>query len=246
MRRASLLSNTCWMIKSLSRPQNYVQSASYMKIKTLPNYDDIEFPEKKKLRLVDKTPQPVKNTNSHVAVQQRSEAKYCRGPDVINNRLIYGQYGVQALDGGLLTAKHFDAWRLYINAKLTNDMFAEWRVEPPWKPVSKKGQGKRMGKGKSPISHYVTPVKADRIIMEIGGKIELRQVYRMLRHVANQCPFHARIVSEEILKKEEEQENWIRDNNLNPFSYKYCAKNNFLGIRKDLSPYDLIFFGKYR
>jgi large subunit ribosomal protein L16 len=153
---------------------------------------------------------------------------------------------IQAKDGGYLNSKHFDAWRLYINSKLTSYMFAEWRVEAPWKPVTKKGQGKRMGKGKSPISHYVTPVKAEQIILEIGGEIEFRQVYKMLRHIIYQCPFQARIVSAEILKKEQEKEDWIKDNNLNPFSYEYCAKNNFLGIKRDLSPYDLIWFGKYR
>lgn len=124
-------------------------------------------------------------------------------------------------------------------------MFARWRIDAPWKPVTKKGTGKRMGKGKSPISHYVTPVKAGRIIVELGGEIDYKQVYKMLRHVARQCPFEARIVSAEILEKEQQQENWIAENNLNPFSYKYCAKNNFMGIKKDLSPYDLIWFGKY-
>lgn len=194
---------------------------------------------------MDKVPPPVLHTASNLAVQQRSEAKYCRGPEPIHNKLNYGQYGVQALDGGYLSHKHMDAWRLYINSKLTNVMFAEWRIEPPWKPVTKKGTGKRMGKGKSSISHYVTPVKAGRILLEVGGEIEYKQVYKMLRHVAAQCPFDARIISAEILQKEEEQKNWIATNNLNPFSFRYCARNNFLGIKKDLSPYDLKWSGKY-
>jgi hypothetical protein len=56
---------------------------------------DVEFPEKKKLKLVEKVPVSIHATNSSQAVQQRSEAKYCRGPELINCKLLYGQYGVQ-------------------------------------------------------------------------------------------------------------------------------------------------------
>lgn len=56
-------------------------------------------------------------------------------------------------------------------------MFAIWRVDPPWQPITKKGQGQRMGGGKGAIDHYVTPVKAGRIILEVGGKCEYAEVY---------------------------------------------------------------------
>lgn len=55
-------------------------------------------------------------------------------------------------------------------------MFAIWRVDPPWQPITKKGQGQRMGGGKGAIDHYVTPVKAGRIILEVGGKCEYAEV----------------------------------------------------------------------
>lgn len=55
-------------------------------------------------------------------------------------------------------------------------MFAIWRVPPPWQPVTKKGQGQRMGGGKGAIDHYVTPVKAGRVIIEVGGTIEFQEV----------------------------------------------------------------------
>lgn len=56
---------------------------------------------------------------------------------------------------------HFDQMRIQLSRKLdTNRMFAIWRLDSPWQPVTKKGQGVRMGKGKGAIDHYVTPVKA--------------------------------------------------------------------------------------
>lgn len=55
-------------------------------------------------------------------------------------------------------------------------MFAIWRVPAPWQPVTKKGQGQRMGGGKGAIDHYVTPVRAGRVIIEVGGTCEFDEV----------------------------------------------------------------------
>lgn len=73
--------------------------------------------------------------------------------------------------------EHFEMVRLQVARRLDmKRMFAIWRVDPPWQPVTKKGQGQRMGGGKGAIDHYVTPIKADRIIFEIGGKCEYAEV----------------------------------------------------------------------
>lgn len=58
-----------------------------------------------------------------------------------------------------------------INGKLRDKQFAIWRVDQPWLPKTKKPQGTKLGGGKGSISHYVTPVRAGRIILEIGGYI---------------------------------------------------------------------------
>lgn len=42
----------------------------------------------------------------------------------------------------------------------TNRMFALWRIDSPWQPVTKQGQGQRMGGGKGAIDHYCTPIRA--------------------------------------------------------------------------------------
>lgn len=55
-------------------------------------------------------------------------------------------------------------------------MFAIWRVPAPWQPLTKKGQGQRMGGGKGAIDHYVTPVRAGRVIIEVGGTCEFQEV----------------------------------------------------------------------
>ncbi|VDM34177.1 unnamed protein product [Toxocara canis] len=63
--------------------------------------------------------------------------------------------------------------------------FAVWRVPAPWLPRTKKAQGTKLGGGKGNISKYVTPVRANRIILEVGGFItefEVRKFLHLPRH----------------------------------------------------------------
>lgn len=70
----------------------------------------------------------------------------------------------KALGGGRLKFGHFEMMRLTVGRKLDLDrMFAVWRVDAPWQPLTKKGQGQRMGGGKGAIDHYCTPVKPGEI-----------------------------------------------------------------------------------
>lgn len=104
------------------------------------------------------------------------------GPETVHNRLLYDQYGVMALCGGFIRPGHIDMIRNTINKGIDpKKTFAVWRIDPPYKPITKKGQGKRMGKGKGPIDHYVTPVKAGRIMIEVGGVIDFEEIEPLLQ-----------------------------------------------------------------
>lgn len=59
-------------------------------------------------------------------------------------------------------------------------MFAIWRVPAPWQPITKKGKGMRMGGGKAAIDHYATPIRPNRIILEIAGKVEYDEVSELI------------------------------------------------------------------
>lgn len=127
-----------------------------------------------------------------------------RGPELVHNNLLHKQFGIVAMGGGRLRHGHYEMIRLgeifeskgrlersYLNVNFfagigrkldINRMFAIWRIPAPWQPVTKKGQGQRMGGGKGAIDHYVTPVKAGRIIVEMGGKCEFEEV-RIIKSV---------------------------------------------------------------
>lgn len=136
--------------------------------------------------------------------------------------------------------------RLTIGRKLDTDrMFAIWRIDSPWQPVTKKGQGQRMGGGKGAIDHYVTPIRAGRIIVEVGGKCEYSEVQGFLENVAASLPFKAMAVSQEILDEMKAKEEFEEKYNKNPYTMKYIIQNNMGGCYLWLRPSDRKWFGKY-
>ena len=82
--------------------------------------------------------------------------------------------------------------------------------------------------------------------MEVGGDCEYEDVYPFLKRIAANLPFKAEAISQEIIEKEQKRIKYEEENNLNPFSFEYCIKNNMMGCRKWASPYDYLWFGKHR
>ncbi|KAL5274908.1 MRPL16 family protein [Megaselia abdita] len=178
--------------------------------------------------------------------KMQKRLRLMRGPELVHNNLLHGQFAIIATGGGRLRYGHFEMMRLTIGRKMdTSRMFAIWRVQAPWQPITKKGQGQRMGGGKGAIDHYVTPVKAGRVILEMGGTCEFQEVQPFLTQVANQLPFDAIAVSKEELEAMKIEEENNEKQNENPFTMKYVIQNNLSGCHKWLSPVDYKWFGRY-
>ncbi|CAH8452826.1 unnamed protein product [Heterobilharzia americana] len=200
---------------------------------------ELEFPADKR-RLPPVNRQPVLPPASKPVKYTRQKNDY-RGPEVLLNKLIYRQYGIQAMEGGDLEFGHFEMMRTSINKALDDKrMFAVWGVEAPWKPITRRPQGKRKGGGKANIHHYVTPVKAERIIVELGGYLNWREAYRILSRVVDSLPFRGRYVSQDLLDTESQIEAYIKAKNVNPFYPPgYALAHNYAGSRSFISPYHL-------
>lgn len=90
------------------------------------------------------------------------------------------------------------------------------------------------------IHHYVTPVRSNRIIIELGGYLEWREAYRILSGIANLLPFSARFVSQDLMNTEAKLEFYVRENNVNPFYPPGKALlGNYAGSRSFVSPWHL-------
>ncbi|CAH8454262.1 unnamed protein product [Schistosoma rodhaini] len=200
---------------------------------------DLEFPpDRRRLSAVNRQPQLTTGTKPPKYTRQKID---WRGPETLFNKLNYRQYGVQAMEGGELEFGHFEMMRISINKHIDEKrMFAVWGVEAPWKPVTRRSQGKRKGGGKANIHHYSTPVKAERIILELGGYLNWREAYRILSRAADKLPFRARFISQELLDTESQIEAYIKEKNVNPFYEPgYALAHNYAGCRSFISPYYL-------
>jgi large subunit ribosomal protein L16 len=95
----------------------------------------------------------------------------------------FGDYGLQALECGWLTARQFVAARIAINRKVKRGGKLYIRVFPD-KPISKKPAETRMGKGKGGPEYWVAVVRPGRMIYEIEGVPETlaREAFRLAHH----------------------------------------------------------------
>ncbi|XP_062302890.1 39S ribosomal protein L16, mitochondrial [Osmerus eperlanus] len=205
-----------------------------------PDYSDVVLPERPKLKFMNKVP------NLKKAKKEMKKLRDIQGPTKGASTFSKGQYAIVALGGGYLHWGHLEMMRLTINRRMDpRTTFARWRIFAPYKPITRKGLGQRMGGGKGAIDHYVTPVKYGRLIVEVGGRLELGEVEPILKEVAKKLPFPAKVMSRETLEAMKKEEAEMVQNNQNPWTFQEIARSNMLGIRKVLSPLDLKNNGRF-
>ncbi|MEM1211938.1 MAG: 50S ribosomal protein L16 [Planctomycetota bacterium] len=121
--------------------------------------------------------------------QQRGTLK---GNASRGNFVAYGEYGLQLLEGGWMTARQIEAGRIAARQYVSRQGKLFVRVFPD-KPISKKPLETRMGKGKAEPEYWVARVKPGTICYELSGVPE--SVARAaLTRVAYKLPFKCRFV----------------------------------------------------
>lgn len=109
------------------------------------------------------------------------------------NRISFGDFGLQALECGWLTARQIEAARVALTRFIKRAGKIWIRVFPD-KPITKKPLETRMGKGKGPVEGWVAVVKPGRILYEIRGVSE-DKAREALRIAAFKLPIKTRIVA---------------------------------------------------
>lgn len=93
----------------------------------------------------------------------RMKGKAQRGAEVT-----FGDFGLQALEPGWVTARQIEAARrAIVRAMKRRGKF--WIRIFPDKPVTRKPAETRMGKGKGNVEFWVAVVRPGRIMFEVGG-----------------------------------------------------------------------------
>ena len=110
--------------------------------------------------------------------------------------LEFGQYGLQALESGFMTAKQIESGRVAITRHVRRGGKIWIRVFPD-KPVTKKPAETRMGKGKGATEAWVAVVKPGKILYEMEGVGEnvAAEAFRLAGH---KLPFATRFVTRRV------------------------------------------------
>ena len=107
--------------------------------------------------------------------------------------LEFGDYGLQALGCGFMTARQIEAARIAITRHVKRGGKIWIRVFPD-KPITKKPAETRMGKGKGATDAWVAVVKPGRILYEMEGVDEnvAAEAFRLAGH---KLPLSTRFVT---------------------------------------------------
>jgi large subunit ribosomal protein L16 len=112
--------------------------------------------------------------------QQRGRMK---GKAWTGSEVSFGDYGLKALECGWVTDREIEAGRIAITRFIKRSGRIWIRMFPD-KPITKKPQETRMGKGKGAPEQWVAVVKPGRILYEMEGVPEkdARDALRLAAH----------------------------------------------------------------
>jgi len=107
--------------------------------------------------------------------------------------LSFGDYGLQALECGFMTAQQIESARVAINRHVRRGGKIWVRVFPD-KPITKKPAETRMGKGKGAPEAWVAVIKPGRMLYEMEG-VEKNVAAEAFRLAGHKLPFSTRFIS---------------------------------------------------
>jgi large subunit ribosomal protein L16 len=119
--------------------------------------------------------------------------------------VLYGEYGLQALEPAWVTDRQIEAARVALTRHIRRGGKVWIKIFPD-KPVTKKPAETRMGSGKGNPEYWVAVVKPGRILFELAGVPEdtAREAMRLAAH---KLPLKTKFVRREVLGGETGSEN---------------------------------------
>jgi len=136
-------------------------------------------------------------------MQQPKRVKYRKthkgrrkGSAQSGNTVVFGEFGLQALDSAWITSEQIEAARRAITRHVRRGGKVWIRIFPD-KPVTKKPAETRMGSGKGAPDHWVAVVKRGRIMFEMGGVNE-QLAKESMRLASHKLPINTSFVVREI------------------------------------------------
>ena len=126
----------------------------------------------------------------------RMRGKASRGAEVH-----FGDFGLQAVEPGWVTARQIEAARRVMVRQMRRRGKVWIRVFPD-KPITKRAAESRMGKGKGSVEFWVAVAKPGRVLFEIGGGVPEDVAKDALRLAAYKLAIKTQIIQREVVGEE--------------------------------------------
>jgi large subunit ribosomal protein L16 len=120
-----------------------------------------------------------------------------RGAAQRGSRVSFGDYGLQAVESGRITARQIEAARIAMTRHVKRGGKIWIRLFPD-KPITKKPAETRMGKGKGNVEEWVAVVRRGRVLYEMEG-VPRQVAAEALRLAAHKLPIRTRMLAREEL-----------------------------------------------
>jgi len=123
---------------------------------------------------------------------RKSQRGRIKGNATRGNRVVFGDYGLQAMQGGWISAQTIEAGRIAAQQYLRTEGRLFIRAFPD-KPITSIPLETRMGKGKGEPEYWAAVIRPGSILFEIGGVSE--EAARMcFTRLAHKMPVRVRFV----------------------------------------------------
>ncbi len=123
---------------------------------------------------------------------RKSQRGRIKGNATRGNRVSYGDFGLQTVQGGWISAQTIEAGRISAQQYLRTEGKLYIRIFPT-KPISSKPLEVRMGSGKGEPDYWAAVVKPGQVLFEVGGVTEAA-AKMCLRRLAHKMPLRVRFV----------------------------------------------------
>src|SRR5437588_12993575 len=124
---------------------------------------------------------------------RKSQRGKLRGKASRGNTVVFGDFGLQAVEGGWLSAQAIEAGRVTVTHAIRGEGRLYIRVLPH-KSITAIPAETRMGKGKGEPEYWAAVIKPGMVLYEIGGLPEAAARDALAR-VAYKMPFRCRLVT---------------------------------------------------
>jgi large subunit ribosomal protein L16 len=109
------------------------------------------------------------------------------------NTVVFGEFGIQALEPVWLTSRQIEATRRSITRYVRRTGKIWIRVFPD-RSVTERAAESRMGAGKGAVSYWVAVVKPGTVLFEINGLSE-KMSHQVLKSASYKLPIKTKIIS---------------------------------------------------